>query len=625
MELFDSSSLQPLQGQPLLMRSTAVRLALESNPPFGSILEGEARQTAIAIVEQCGSFLFDLPGDVAGLLQGRVAELCRAFCSLASAIDHGYALYALRCILKVENETLRANPSLANIFCSVHVDILALCVVTRSYKLAAQSIVPRMLDHQEYVGRPLLATDIQLIHYYMCLIYIAEQKYAEALYQARLTIIVPATILTDVSLAAVKKYILLSMMCQTTERFVQIEAMASSQALAQGTAQTAAKDKNVFLPGVFAAPLPSEMPASLQRIAQQLISSYTSLLGILSPNKPVRSSYAGQDPTPAAGSRDIKRGSPLESSPPASSPHAIQVPRYPSDSLADPVSARGPDTNTLDGMNMDPIAQTNDSSVFEPAPANLAGTDRGTLESSNASLDADDDGEGDGEEGGDNLVASGSVSEGGPSAEVPSGAGGAGGPVGGAGRRGKVKTMKAMMHRLREYIPEFEHDGNLGLVKQVVKALHRLHIVLLTRRYLTLSLSDVADKSGLEYRKASVSAMENGDGGGGESGMFDVEQVLMDMVSCGEISSRIDAVHNEKVSFGEPPSKELKSSSLASIGNQASLDDSIMRTTSLLDEISRLKSTLELDPKFIQRQIVLETKTRKPFSGRLGGSGDIDA
>merc|ERR1712107_278166 len=66
-------------------------------------------------------------------------------------------------------------------------------------------------------------------------------------------------------------------------------------------------------------------------------------------------------------------------------------------------------------------------------------------------------------------------------------------------------------------------DNNMGLVRQVIESLRRHKVQTLTKTYLTLSLTEIARELGIEEARTS-----------------EVEELLFDMISAGEINARMD-------------------------------------------------------------------------------------
>eukprot|EP00927_Polykrikos_kofoidii_P078673 TRINITY_DN75480_c0_g1_i1.p1 TRINITY_DN75480_c0_g1~~TRINITY_DN75480_c0_g1_i1.p1 ORF type:complete len:431 (+),score=92.65 TRINITY_DN75480_c0_g1_i1:146-1438(+) len=87
----------------------------------------------------------------------------------------------------------------------------------------------------------------------------------------------------------------------------------------------------------------------------------------------------------------------------------------------------------------------------------------------------------------------------------------------------RVGDPAALSRIVEEKSSQILADGNMGLVKQVVESLHRHKVQTLTKTYLTLSLVEIAKELGVE-----------------EARVGEVEELLFDMISAGEINARID-------------------------------------------------------------------------------------
>jgi COP9 signalosome complex subunit 3 len=81
----------------------------------------------------------------------------------------------------------------------------------------------------------------------------------------------------------------------------------------------------------------------------------------------------------------------------------------------------------------------------------------------------------------------------------------------------------ALSRVVEEKTAQIQADNNSGLVKQVVSSLRRHKVKMLTKTYLTLSLSEIAREIGID-----------------ETSTREVEELLFDMISSGEINARID-------------------------------------------------------------------------------------
>jgi len=83
----------------------------------------------------------------------------------------------------------------------------------------------------------------------------------------------------------------------------------------------------------------------------------------------------------------------------------------------------------------------------------------------------------------------------------------------------KQGVPAALERIVEEKAAQIQADNNTGLVKQVVAALRRHKIQMLTKTYLTLSLAEIAREVGID-----------------EANVLEVEQLLFDMISSGEIN-----------------------------------------------------------------------------------------
>lgn len=97
----------------------------------------------------------------------------------------------------------------------------------------------------------------------------------------------------------------------------------------------------------------------------------------------------------------------------------------------------------------------------------------------------------------------------------------------------KSKDVEAIQRIVEEKRTAIEGDQNMGLVKQVITAMTRQKVRVLTKTYLTLSLGEIAKEIGMA-----------------ESQIGEVEALLFDMVAEDEIKARIDQTTGN-VSFEE--------------------------------------------------------------------------
>jgi COP9 signalosome complex subunit 3 len=87
----------------------------------------------------------------------------------------------------------------------------------------------------------------------------------------------------------------------------------------------------------------------------------------------------------------------------------------------------------------------------------------------------------------------------------------------------KQRDLAALVRLAQEKSAAIAADSNCGLVKQVITSLRRHKVQMLTKTYLTLSLAEIAREIGVE-----------------DANLREVEDLLFDMISAGEINARID-------------------------------------------------------------------------------------
>mmetsp|Transcript_10303 Transcript_10303/g.23229 ORF Transcript_10303/g.23229 Transcript_10303/m.23229 type:complete len:434 (+) Transcript_10303:44-1345(+) len=95
----------------------------------------------------------------------------------------------------------------------------------------------------------------------------------------------------------------------------------------------------------------------------------------------------------------------------------------------------------------------------------------------------------------------------------------------------KRDDLEAVERLAEEKAQAIQADQNMGLVKQVLASRQRRKVQTLTKTYLTLSLAEIAKEVGWDVSRVT-----------------EVEDLLFDMISCGEINARIDSVSGN-VSF----------------------------------------------------------------------------
>lgn len=123
----------------------------------------------------------------------------------------------------------------------------------------------------------------------------------------------------------------------------------------------------------------------------------------------------------------------------------------------------------------------------------------------------------------------------------------------------------------------FAAETNMGLVKQVVTSLSNVTIKRLTKTFLTLSLSDMANRVGLNSSE-------------------DAERYVLQMIQDGEIYASINqkdgmvSFHNNPEKYNDP--KMLKG-----------LDEQIRAYQSLDEKLQAMDASLALNPQYVQKAL----------------------
>eukprot|EP00928_Gymnodinium_smaydae_P087118 TRINITY_DN71451_c0_g1_i1.p1 TRINITY_DN71451_c0_g1~~TRINITY_DN71451_c0_g1_i1.p1 ORF type:complete len:437 (+),score=94.34 TRINITY_DN71451_c0_g1_i1:157-1467(+) len=134
----------------------------------------------------------------------------------------------------------------------------------------------------------------------------------------------------------------------------------------------------------------------------------------------------------------------------------------------------------------------------------------------------------------------------------------------------KLADAEALQTVVTEKAPQIQADGNMGLVKQVVESLHRHKVQRLTKTYLTLSVPEI-------LRELALPA--------GPESERKVEELLFDMISCGEIKARIDQVSG-MVSFDEENDEELDAAMASQLeGRMAQILELAARVSAFEQEV----------------------------------------
>ncbi|XP_037939636.1 COP9 signalosome complex subunit 3-like [Teleopsis dalmanni] len=137
----------------------------------------------------------------------------------------------------------------------------------------------------------------------------------------------------------------------------------------------------------------------------------------------------------------------------------------------------------------------------------------------------------------------------------------------------------------------FVRDKNMGLVQQVAESLYKQNIKRLTKTFLTVSLTDIANRVQLP------SAAE-------------AEKFLVKMISAGEIFALIDQKEG-MVEFREDSEKYNSEDMFLKI------QQDIAHTNRLLNKITEMEEEIELNPLYLKKFITIQdddSQPAKPFS-----------
>lgn len=137
----------------------------------------------------------------------------------------------------------------------------------------------------------------------------------------------------------------------------------------------------------------------------------------------------------------------------------------------------------------------------------------------------------------------------------------------------------------------FTEDGNFGLVKQAVASLARRKVQQLTHFYVTVSMSDVAKNVGLD----SVAT---------------AEELLVDMINCGDVCASIDQ-RRSMVTFRDAPESYASPAALARLHAEVAAAMKLSERLRVHDE------EMQADDQFVRRSILMEHRG----SAGVGGAG----
>lgn len=127
---------------------------------------------------------------------------------------------------------------------------------------------------------------------------------------------------------------------------------------------------------------------------------------------------------------------------------------------------------------------------------------------------------------------------------------------------------------ISKYSDAFTKDGNLGLVNRLVDGIHRYNVQRLTHTFMTLGLSDLSSRVGINCAEA--------------------EKYIRDMIEDGQIHASLDQM-KQMVSFTENPENFDSSVMVKHIDEQLSDCMSLERTLSAIDK------ELAVDPRYVHR------------------------
>jgi len=160
----------------------------------------------------------------------------------------------------------------------------------------------------------------------------------------------------------------------------------------------------------------------------------------------------------------------------------------------------------------------------------------------------------------------------------------------------KTGDVAALRRVIEEKTAQIQADHNMGLAKQVVTSLNRHKVQTLTKTYLTLSLTEIAREIGVE-----------------ESKTVEVEQLLFNMISGGEINARIDQTTGN-VSFEEDEAE-------MDVGMVDKMQVKLQHILELAHRISCFEQEVVSSEAYIRKTAVLEGDRSSPA---LGGYDFMD-
>lgn len=164
----------------------------------------------------------------------------------------------------------------------------------------------------------------------------------------------------------------------------------------------------------------------------------------------------------------------------------------------------------------------------------------------------------------------------------------------------KAGDVPAMKRIAEEKSQQITADRNMGLVKQCISSLQRHKVKTLTKTYLTLSLTEIAQEAQLEGATAA-----------------EVEDLLLDMISSGEVDARIDQT-NGNVSFEEGAAEDE--------GPELSrkLDEQMQQILELAERVSRFETEVVSSEAYIRKTVALDGDRSGAVAAALGDYDFMD-
>ncbi|KAA8496945.1 COP9 signalosome complex subunit 3 [Porphyridium purpureum] len=532
----------------------------------------------------------------------QISQLSRGVRLFGSCLDRAHAMLALNLLLQLwsafyESDTLeRAHSSLFG-------DVLSLCVVTRSFRLASLRLLPVLRSCVSYGELPVTAEDVQLIYYCAGLVSIWDEDFRAAQDSMRLVLAVPANVLTEISLAATKKYIVLTVL-RDSQILGAAETTIESAQLSSGASNSTGA----------ASSLPSK-PA--RRAMMSLLSGGgtgvgTGLRGAASPPFPASTSHddaAGF----GAGGKDgsLRRHGSKQSGSRSSAKALLSVHLLPSEMSASVQRAVLPEIQTYAILVR--LCSNDATGRSKPVPGGggAGGSTGGSTLGDDAVVDA-----------AGSITRSPQESWTDTPQMTPRAAGRAfpdsnldsmnRGSEGGAGGAAATSSTVSLGEFVNQRARDFDGDENLALVQQIVHAQLANKVHRVTRTFLTQNLTSVAERCEADgdswkgnHRYGSLRGIQSPG-----THTADVERLIVDMVCRGEVEAKIDlrTAAGGSVSFDdvlkEPAQDEIN-------------DQLLERCTRIIKAIEQLRLHIQQDPEYVKSMV---RASRSAGNGTIAGT-----